>query len=148
MRGSAIFMVALSAICLTTGCTAEQPFPPCPDGASRAEVFNTYADHPIADLHVLEGSRVSLVCDYALAYERAEPRSFKEDELGKRRITIFRIFGKDSTSTVWAYGLPGADVATALIFDTGESFFLPNSGPDEYLAAESTVIDRSEIPTR
>lgn len=141
--------VGIASLLVGACARSEAAFDPCPFDVVRAEVYNTYADHEPADLQVLEGDDAEFVCDYAFPYESALLRDYDDEKLGDRRITVFTFTGADGASrTTWVYGIAGHDAGTAIVFDTGESFHIPNEGPAPYYAAEAEVVDRAEVPVR
>jgi len=148
-RAAEVALCVTMVVPLLGGCGVQARFDPCPDDVTRVEVFNTYADHDAADRQVLTGKDATFVCTYGFPYETLTKRAFDPSDLGQRRITVMRFAGADgSVRTLWIYGLAGYQAGTAIILDTGESFYVPNNGPAPYYAPDAEVIPRNEIPSR
>lgn len=138
------FLLATGAV---AGCSASAPFDPCPANVVRVEVFNTYADHPIADRHEVSGDDAADACATAFPYDRARQKTFSEAELGQRRLTVYRFAGSDgSVRTVRVHGLAGVGAGAAILMDDGRSFHIDSAGPEPYLTADAEVVPRESIP--
>lgn len=121
---------------------------PCPRDVVAVQVFNTYADHVIADRQDVSGEVAATACQIMLV-DSAIPQTFRDADLGRAKTTVISFTSRDATvTTAWVYQLVAPLDGTAIVLSTGESFRVPNVGKERYLAPDSTVIPRSEVPAR
>ena len=146
IRARAVAVLAL----LLAGCTASpqvvEPTPLCPGSLAAMDVYNYYADHPIAD-HQRITAGLDDICRDLLSFSGLEERAFEADELAQRGVTVLVMWLPDGSShTVWAHAWPGR--GTAILDSDGGSWFVTGPPVYQYYGPDSVVVDRDEVPER
>lgn len=146
--GIAAFAVIATA---ATGCTlATTEIGLCQGDLASVEVYNYYGDHTTAD-HQLNRDRADLEasCRTEWAYLGVESRTFDASQLDQRSVTVLVMHREDGgTRTVWVQRLAGWQAGAALLFDTGESYFLAHQDIRPYYVASAEPISRELVPRR
>lgn len=122
----------------------------CSGDLARVEVYNYFGDHGAADHQTIENaSDLDGLCDYVWAHLGVKSRTFTESELGQRSVTVLAMsFTDGTTRTVWVDRLAGFQAGVALLFSSGESYFLPTQDLQPYYLATSEPISRDRVPKR
>ena len=148
VAGAAVVALAGAGL---TGCTA-QPVEAslCPGAVELVEVFNYYRDHPGADYHQLDDPvEITGNCDDVWNHLVLEPRQFPDADLAQRSVTVLDLhLAAGGGRTIWVHRLPGFDAGAAVLYDTGESYYLRRPVPPPYYAAHAEPIDRDQVPVR
>lgn len=144
--------VGLSVSVGLSGCLGlpQEPTPFCQDGVTRIEIYNTFADHEIADYQDIDDAEtVDYLCNWVWRYDQGLDSGSNRDleDARTRGTTAVVMHDADGgTRTIWFYRTEGFTTDDVILFDTGEIYTITAHTLIYYGAPSSEIIDRNDMP--